>query len=166
MNILKREEGRRRIEKEDDLINHRMSWCVGSNSFLIAAYVIAGNAPNGVPYYDTTLIRYLVSISGCVLSTLYFTSILAAYIAIRNWQNTVETEFRIHLFSPKAIAISGSIASVTSPVFLFSIWATLIYSNLDDYQSLSHQILITPVATAILTVIAWTAYYYITDKQG
>lgn len=43
------DDGRKRIEQEDHLINHRVSWLIGSQSFLMLSFVLLRNTPAIVP---------------------------------------------------------------------------------------------------------------------
>ena len=60
--LLKREEGRGRIEHEDNLINHRFSWLIMSQSFLLTAFVLLRNHPDlGRPNRRSAVDRFLDS---------------------------------------------------------------------------------------------------------
>lgn len=63
---------RRNIEHEDDLINHRLSWLLIAQSFLLGACVASGQAP--------TVVR-AVGIATCAAT---YISLLAAIVSIRN----------------------------------------------------------------------------------
>lgn len=124
---MKHEDSRKRIEKEDDLINHRMSWCVGSNSFLLAALMVATNNQN--PTSFSVIVKGFIPYAGLSLSICFIISILAAYFAIWNWRNYCEDYGKKYVFSPIHIALSGSVASILSPVIFISIWTVLIRSG-------------------------------------
>jgi hypothetical protein len=40
---------RHKLEHENDLVNHRLSWLATSQAFLVAAYVIRFDASNDTP---------------------------------------------------------------------------------------------------------------------
>ena len=113
-------EGRRRVEREDDLINHRVTWCMLANSFLLVAYFTATG--NGDENW-----RHLIAFVGLVSSLFSLISILAAWWAI--WYLRAKTEVSPcgkRLYSPPLIALSGSYASVCAPFSILSIWVTIL----------------------------------------
>src|SRR5437660_1319996 len=95
---LEREQGRSRIEHEDNLINHRFSWLIMSQSFLLTAFVLLRNNPD---YYKpehlqkTALLVYFIILSGLVVAFCSFCGVLAAFLAIRSWTNKIEKSRRI-----------------------------------------------------------------------
>ncbi|MEA4855008.1 MAG: ROK family protein [Solidesulfovibrio sp.] len=133
LDTLTAEDSRKRIEKEDDLINHRMSWCVGSNSFLLAALMVASN--NSKPNIFSGMVKGFIPYAGLTLSISFTISILAAYFATWNWRRHCEIHRNRFTFSPTPIALPGSIASILSPTIFISIWIVLIRTQHYIFQS-------------------------------
>lgn len=78
-------EARKHIEKEDDLINHRMGWCVGSNAFLIAAFAASGSATHTY----SEVLRSTIPALGIAFTAICYCSIIAAYFAIWQWKSRI-----------------------------------------------------------------------------
>ncbi len=95
-----REEALKRIHHEDDLINHRFTWLIFSQSFLIIALVYLRNLKEFyLPYYDckeknlpnlfylqTDLLVYSVIFIGILISAFSFLSVQAAAEAKNIWR--------------------------------------------------------------------------------
>lgn len=115
-------EARKRIEKEDDLINHRMVWCVASNAFLIAAYAALA-VDNG----HSKIFFIILSFIGFLFTAICFTSILAAYLAIWEWKSKINAAIKCsssyrESYSKPLIAWLGSLSSIFSPVIIIHFW--------------------------------------------
>jgi len=118
--------GRKRIEKEDDLVNHRMTWCVGSNSFLLAAFALSNNNTNDSLVSKN--LAYLLPIAGMMMSVSFIISIIAAWYAIWHWREAVDKN-QDYLFSPIRIAFCGSVASISVPALLLFLWVMVLFSQ-------------------------------------
>ncbi len=98
-----REEALKRVHHEDDLINHRFTWLVFSQSFLIIALIYLRNLKEFyLPYYDckdckdknlpdlfyiqTDLLVYSVIFIGILISVFSFLSVQAAATAKNVWR--------------------------------------------------------------------------------
>lgn len=77
---------RGQIEHEDQLINHRLSWLVSAQSFLLTAYAITLNAPVqfSIPAYEklNRILFRLLPLSGLAVVTLIYLTIIAAILAL------------------------------------------------------------------------------------
>lgn len=161
MDYLEKDEGRKRVEKEDELINNRMSWCVSANAFLLAAYVLAGNNQ----YDQTQLLQNLVSVAGSVISASFFVAILAAWHAIWFWRSMVKPGEKSGLYSPVRIALPGSVASICAPVVLLSVWLVLICTNNNIILLLpSHEILVL-IGFVLIALIVWYIYFLYKESK-
>lgn len=169
--MLQEAEARKRIEKEDDLINHRMTWCIGSNSFLLGALMLSSNV--GIKNIFGALVKNIIPYAGAMLSLTLLISILAAWSAIWNWRNlcSYTGDKNKNVFSPPKIAFCGSIASITSPVIFLSIWIVLIHAQIfaktidvNDktilaFQNVYNWGLCIIVTIVISSLILWTSHF-------
>ena len=77
---------RSEIEHEDQLINHRLSWLVSSQSFLLTAYAICLNAPmefHRQSYERLNRVLFnLLPYAGLLTTVLIYPTILAAVISL------------------------------------------------------------------------------------
>src|ERR1043166_8565002 len=86
---------RRRIEHEDNLLNQRVSWIVGSQAFLLTGYAILLNAPlqfrsEEFARSHALLMKLIPLTSICVTMLLWF-SILAGILAMRDLRACAKT---------------------------------------------------------------------------
>lgn len=81
------------IEHEDQLINHRLSWLVSSQAFMLTAFAISLNAPvlfvNPVYAKLNRLLYTLLPFTGLISSLLIYPSILGAVLALRKLRRHV-----------------------------------------------------------------------------
>lgn len=163
---LKKEEARARIEHEDHLVNHRMSWLVGSQSFLFAADVVLVNGPiySGIqgtsPYVDiASSLLYFIPLIGIVIGVCSFVGVLAAFFAIRAWKYSVSNQGeRSTLTSRTKIAHLGGVASVMPAPIIASIWSLLLYEEHDQIAGLPHYIVIVPLGVGAATAMVWVCF--------
>lgn len=128
---------------ENNLISHRMSWYVASQSFLMASFAVSGGAKHSFPWL-TTLIPAL----GIVTSIITFFALLAAIGAIRNIYDYRESVLsrdstlqKIEIFTKRHrlkrdttwlkfwfrigwIDTLGLLPPVLTPVIFFAAWIT------------------------------------------
>lgn len=120
-------EGRKRVEREDDLIHHRVTWCMLTNSFLLVAYFTTKNSDE---YW-----RPLIALVGLVSSLSSCISIIAAWWAI--WylrENTKVSECGKKLYSPPHLALCGSYASVCAPFSILLIWIFILVCSYSSFS--------------------------------
>jgi len=114
---------RLRIEKEYDLINHRVTWCAASNAFLFVAY---SNLSINSTTNDLIVLIPFIGFSLCLFVLL---SVVAAYFSIWRWlllrEKTCDKNFFCDtcISSGGLISIFGNMASVAPPIFLLTAWA-------------------------------------------
>jgi hypothetical protein len=162
------EEGRARIEHEDDVVNHRVSWLIGSQAFLLTAFVILKNNPayytRGVaqiPGYlrSSHLLVYVIITIGGAVSLSTTVGIFAAFMAIRAWRDRVDPGYQHRIMAEYWIVrLAGLAAMLPGPVLL-SIWLILFiseWSGLRDYLTPLDVGL--PILAAVLTSLVWLAY--------
>ena len=129
---------RRRIEHEDNLIVQRLSWLVGSQSFLYTAYAIVLNglatppASTAARFISQQRILYkllpLVAIVTCLLISI---GIIAAVRAMAELRCDYQTKFRNSATSLPPIQVRGEIrrvglaAPVLLPMIFIAVWLFL-----------------------------------------
>ena len=123
---------RQRIEHEDNLINQRLSWLVGSQSFLITAFAISLNAPK--EFYQTRygliherLLHLLpfVSISSIVI---LMVTLMGAMLSLRNLRRLADkfsAPDDLPIYSHASIRFMGLAAALVIPLLFLGLWAVL-----------------------------------------
>ena len=118
---------RSRLEHEDGLIVHRLSWFMASQSFLFTAYAIALNGPPAA-----ARLLHMVPLVGILSGTLVFGGILAALKAMR-WIGATFAERGVTeaalglpaLLTPAPIRRFGLAGPVLLPPLFILAWAWL-----------------------------------------
>ena len=129
---------RERIEHEDNLIVQRLSWLVGSQSFLFTAYAIVTNGlatqPQVIsPHFmeQLGLLFGLIPVVGALTSVLIYISILAAVASMRKLRRSYHSRFgkEDHDLPPimtrAPIRLFGHSASVLLPLVFIVVWLVL-----------------------------------------
>jgi hypothetical protein len=124
---------RSEIEHEDQLINHRLSWLVSSQAFLLTAYAISLNAPVTFsrPAYArmNTILFDIVPYAGLIMTILIYPTILAAILML------LRLRAQSHKGLPKGLPpVHGSLLTVCmglcGPVLIpwvfFLVWTVLV----------------------------------------
>ncbi len=91
---------RERLEHEDNLIVQRLTWLVGSQSFLFTAYAIVSNGLMSPPQLASAhltdqlqLLFQLIPIVAMLTCILIYISILAAVVTMRRLRNGYRSRF-------------------------------------------------------------------------
>jgi hypothetical protein len=159
--LLSQEDGRRRIEHEDNLIHYRISWSIGSQAFLLTAFVLLTNDRNNLARTfteQTGLLVYLITIAGILIGTCTTIGVFAAFSAIRYWRNNVSAVGRKFLTAEAhLVSLGGMAAALPGPV-LTSIWVVLLINEWPHLSGLRWPLLITPFFVAIVTLLGWRRY--------
>jgi uncharacterized membrane protein len=166
--FLDREAGRKRIEQEDNLVNHRFSWLIGSQAFLLTAFVLLRNSPTFYPRGEnspldkdylarTDLLVYLIAIAGLLIAVCSFIGVFAAFMAIVSWRSKVLADQRRYLTSDARWAFCGGLAAFLPGPVLACIWVLLLgaewpLTRLTPVQFWS------PIVVAALTFVGWLGY--------
>lgn len=165
-------DARSRIEHEDNLINHRVSWLIGSQSFLFTAFVLLRNsslyyeAPGGVPFplaylERTASLVYFISVIGIAISLCSFIGVVAAFFAIRAWSRHVDRSQRAHLTSRTRIALFGGLAAILPSPIIASIWISLLASEWPTIsRNLAPITVWTPIAVTSVVVVVWLLFHW------
>lgn len=163
-------EGRARIEHEDNLVNHRVSWLIGSQSFLFTAFVLLRNNPAfynkesaTAPGYEETTARlvYYISSIGLAIATCSFIGVLAAFFAIRAWKAAVREGERRGLTSKARIAHFGGLAAILPGPVIAAVWAILLAAEWSRIsKTLSTVEIWTPIGVALLTGVTWFLFHW------
>ena len=126
---------RQRIEHEDNLINQRLSWLVGSQSFLITAFAISLNAPKefyrsqyeGVHEHLIHLLPF-VSIASIVVLMVTLAGAMSALSGLRKRADRITTEEDIPVHSSILVRWMGLSAAFVIPLLFLFLWTVLLRS--------------------------------------
>lgn len=166
---LSRDEGRRRIDQEDQLVNHRFSWLVGSQAFLLTTFVLLRNNPSfylresanpSLPdafVARTDLLVYLVAVVGILISVCSFLGVLAAFMAIASWRARVHPSDQKHMTSNPIWNFLGGLAAFLPGPVITSVWVLLLSAEW-DYLRLSTTQILTPLIVGTVTLLLWVLY--------
>lgn len=178
MSGLSREEGRKRIEQEDNLINHRVSWLIASQSFLLTAFVLLRNSPGfyagsqhqvrlTAAYLEqTSLLAYAIVFAGFLITLCSSLSVFAAFMAISGWRKKVHPSDRELLTSEAVVAHLGGLAAVLPGPVLASVWGMLFIAEWPNLsKNLSGVYLATPLVMAAITFLWWVRYVRVTYSR-
>jgi hypothetical protein len=170
---LHREEGLKRIEQEDHLVNHRFSWLVGCQAFLLMAFVSLRNDPKFFvvgtlqrpldPHDERFLNRidllvYLIAVVGLLNALCVFSGVFAAFMAIPSWRQKVEEEEQQFLTADfKWNLLGGNASFVPAPVFAW-VWITLLVAEWP--LRVTHFQFWGPIVVAALTFALWAWYNF------
>lgn len=120
-------EVRQQVEHEDNLLNHRLTWLMTSQSFLFAVYAIQYAAPTGGP---AAYLFQVIPVVGIVCAGLIYLSVVAAVGALENLRLSFEDKPNapLHppLVSPGWTLVSGLVAPIGMPILLVYVWTALI----------------------------------------
>jgi|SRR5438309_1494043 hypothetical protein len=128
---------RQQIEHEDNLISQRLSWLLGSQSFLFTAYAISLNGPAQIrtkPYESTvSLLIVLLPLVSILSAILIWLAVMAGVWTMaklrRRYSTTVSKRLRDTVppvQSTGGALVLGHFAPVLLPALLIVIWLLLI----------------------------------------
>lgn len=170
MQTLSKDEARSRIEHEGNLINHRVSWLIGSQSFLLTAFVLLRNNPEYYappatllePYLQrTSSLVYFIALVGILIAVCSFVGVLAAFFAIRAWKSYVPEDLRSGLTSKARIAHSGGLAAVLPGPVIASIWGLLLASEWATISGhLSQATIWIPLCVSFFVIATWFLFHW------
>jgi hypothetical protein len=112
-----------RIVREDDLINHRLSWLLTSQTIFLGTYVVLLTQLKNVPSNLPPLIIWLALVS-CVL---IYVSVLAAMFAIRHFRQPFPNT---DVVGPLATHILGLLAPISIPLIFIGVWLSFLSVNI------------------------------------
>jgi len=124
---------RQRIEHEDNLVNQRLSWLVGSQSFLITAFAISLNAPT--QFYSPRYVEVhqkllhllpVVAIASILVLMLTLLGAVSALSALRRCSDLIATAEDVPIHSSTAIRWLGLSAAFGIPLIFLVFWLALI----------------------------------------
>ena len=124
---------RQRIEHEDNLINQRLSWLVGSQSFLITAFAISLNAPKEFLKENYAALHAilmhmlpLISIASIVILMITLIGATSALSNLRRHSDQITTKQDIPIHSSTLVRWMGLSAAFVIPLLFLSLWITLL----------------------------------------
>ena len=118
----------RELDKEDKLLNDRVTWLLVSQSILFAAVQLGGKGPEG------SIIEIIAKV-GCALSVIIWLSVLAAIFSFLRYRSQLKkccppandpdkAYPQVHRIMP--IIILGFIAPFVLPIIFFLAWLYII----------------------------------------
>ncbi len=130
---------RERIEHEDNLIVQRLTWLVGSQSFLFTAYAIVSNGlmsqPSQPAYLhfaeQLQLLFQLIPIVAMLTYVLIYISILAAVVTMRRLRDGYRSRFGPEedalpsIMTTAPVRWFGLVAPLRLPLVFTAIWLIL-----------------------------------------
>ena len=127
---------RHRIEHEDNLVNQRLSWLVGSQSFLLTAFAILLNGPQQLrmPHYagvSNAMVGLLPWVGlGCV-AVLWLTlwGAIWSMKKLREEAAKVKDPGDLPVHSIAAIRMLGLAAPVVIPALFLMLWIVVLCSG-------------------------------------
>jgi hypothetical protein len=146
-----------------------------AQSFLLGAYVLLKNNPayyytelNKLPdiYVEqTSLLSYLVCLSGFVTAICSFSGVLAAYIAISAWRSKVKQGEQKLLTSDAPRHFLGGLGSILPATLFASIWILLL-CNEKSWLKLTNTQTWTPIFGVLLGLVVWLSFILIDFRFG
>jgi hypothetical protein len=129
---------RERLEHEDNLIVQRLTWLVGSQSFLFTAYAIVSNGLMSQPPQPASqhfeeqlqLLFQLIPIVAMLTCVLIYISILAAVMTMRKLRSGYRSRFGPEedalppIMTAAPVRLFGLVAPLLLPL-VFTIWLIL-----------------------------------------
>ena len=129
---------RERLEHEDNLIVQRLTWLVGSQSFLFTAYAIVSNGLMSPPQLASAhltdqlqLLFQLIPIVAMLTCILIYISILAAVVTMRRLRNGYRSRFGPEedalppIMTAAPVRLFGLVAPLLLPLVFSTIWLIL-----------------------------------------
>jgi hypothetical protein len=123
---------RARIEHEDNLINHRLSAMVGSQSFLITGFAVSLNAP--VDFHASKYeaahraLTHLLPVAGIAIVLVSLLSLIGAMTALSDLHHQCdryETPDDPPIHSSRMIRRLGNSTTVGVPIIFLALWIVL-----------------------------------------
>ncbi|MCC6899732.1 MAG: hypothetical protein IT377_12200 [Polyangiaceae bacterium] len=112
------------INREDGLINYRLTWTLQLNGFLFAALALIGEA-NKVDAAIRNLLVQVLPVTGIATNLAGLAGVVAANMAIRElkelWGHRQDTRFPRPFGKPSAFLL-GLLPSVLLPAVLVFVW--------------------------------------------
>ena len=125
-----------RLSHEDDLINHRISWLMNSQSFLLTAYAItlnglAGDVGRPEAAVQRKLLQLLPTTAiGCVI--LVAISVIGGMFALSELRQMAIAKFpkdRVDLICSPRIQFLGISAPILIPLVFLFIWIAVLFAS-------------------------------------
>jgi len=123
---------RQQIEHEDNLISQRLSWLLGSQSFLFTAYAISLNGPTQIrlkPYENTvSLLIVLLPLVAILSSLLIWLAVLAGMWTMHKLRHGFRAENLTgipNVQSTGGALLIGQFAPMFLPALFIVIWFLL-----------------------------------------
>ena len=114
------------IEREDGLVNNRLTWMVATQGLLFTAIALVARSNTTIPNLIETLTKWL-PVTGMFLSFACFLGVLGATIAINDLMKEWDLLSKTYKGGPRpfggTIAASlGLVLRFSLPILLFAVW--------------------------------------------
>ncbi len=125
-----------KIVHEHNLINHRMTWMMLSEAFLIAAYVNLrlqiGKPHNEVFLEEYSAFFFEIIFCGVFFCIVFTSSFLAAFFAIRKWRNMCDDQKKMEILTSATwVHFFGDLPPAVISWALLSLWFIIIYNDVN-----------------------------------
>ena len=124
---------REEIRHEDNLVNQRLSWLVGSQSFLLTGFAIALNAPlqsRSLVYEQlTTALVIWLPVAGALLVAMSYLTIWAGILHMKSIRELAGRSHPAHLPPVQGRVLTrrmGLSGPVITPIIFLCLWIAII----------------------------------------
>lgn len=122
------------IEREDGLVNYRLTWMLTTQALLFAAFVTLSSQVEGtLPEPLGAVLSYLMPTTGLILGLGSFLGVFAAYRAIRDlrttWYDNVDYKKFVQFVRPFGDHFPhwlGTVTSMTPPFMVIVVWGVVL----------------------------------------
>ena len=125
-----------RLSHEDDLINHRISWLMNSQSFLLTAYAITLNGLAGDTGRPEAAVQrkllQLLPTTGIACVILVGISVIGGMFALSELRRIAIAKFpsdRVDLICGPRIQFLGISAPILIPLVFLFIWIAVVFAS-------------------------------------
>lgn len=121
----------KQIEREDSLVNTRITWMLTSQGFLFAALALIVNKDARAELYK--ILVFILPLTGASLSLIGLFGVYAANSALRKlkakWPDIEDDKF-VRPFGGKTASFIGNIPCYSLPVTMCIIWLFILYMTI------------------------------------
>ena len=119
------------LDKEDNLINQRINWLLGSQTLLFAAYAVVIKEQNGDFYNIINVIQWIGFLSSFIIWLSTLAAICAYFRFHKRLKKALSPLKNIHALFPqldrnRLVIFCGFIAPVILPIVFMAAWCYLI----------------------------------------
>jgi hypothetical protein len=168
--------GHQKIQHEDAIILHRLSLMMGSQSFLLTAFVLLRNSPEFYPKGDgeavfpveylrrTELLIYLISVAGILTSVCAFLSVMGAYLTLTHLRNDLKSKGVSTHSSSRTWNLLGGLSTFMPAPVMAAIWMILLQQEW-PLRHVSTAQFLAPVAVALGCLGMWLLFFRLRETD-